>query len=148
MTATATCAPIERELVVRCPVGRAFEVFTDRIGEWWPLATHSIAAESGRVAVEVTLEGRAGGRLYETQADGTECAWGTVITWDPPRRLMIEWRVNPARPPTEIDVRFAPHTDGTLVTLVHAGWDDAGHRDGYHRNWDGVLARFGSLASS
>lgn len=146
MKAEATLAPIERDLVVHCPVERAFDVFTRRIGEWWPLHTHSIAAETRRTAVTVTLEGAVGGRLFETQDDGTECRWGTVQVWDPPRHVAIEWRVNPAAVATLIDVFFDSDPDGTRVRLTHSGWDAAGHRAGYDDNWDGVLRLFAARA--
>jgi len=44
MTETTALAPLTKAVVVDCSVERAFEVFTDRLGEWWPLATHSVAA--------------------------------------------------------------------------------------------------------
>ncbi len=38
-----TQVPVVRAVTVQPPADRAFSIFTDRIGEWWPLATHSPA---------------------------------------------------------------------------------------------------------
>jgi hypothetical protein len=55
--------------------------------------------------------------------------------------------VNPANPPTRVDVTFSPVEGGTRVELVHAGWDaylDATTHNGYAsaEGWSAVLARF------
>lgn len=42
------------------------------------------------------LEGWAGGRCYSEQEDGAECPWGQVTVWEPPHRLLLEWRINGA----------------------------------------------------
>ena len=106
MTTQTTIEPIVRSVTVQCPVERAFEVYTGGIGRWWPLETHSIAVGSGGKAVDAVIEPRAGGRMFEVQADGKEAPWGTVDVWDPPHRLVISWRVNPEAPaPTEIEVQ-------------------------------------------
>jgi hypothetical protein len=41
------------------PVEAAFDLFTARVGEWWPTATHSIHEHDVK---EVRLEGRVGGQ--------------------------------------------------------------------------------------
>ena len=61
--------------MVDAPVEHAFRVFTERLGEWWPVKTHSVAQEN---AETVVLERREGGRFYERTRDGNEHLWGTV----------------------------------------------------------------------
>src|SRR5690606_25033550 len=73
--------PVVNTGTVQLPIEQAFELFTRRMGEWWPLATHSIAGE--RVA-ELRFEERIGGRLLEIADDGSECSWAEVLAWDPP----------------------------------------------------------------
>ena len=76
------------------------------------------------------LEPRLGGRLFETIAaidgpgEGHVRQTGTVVEWNPPRSLRIEWRgVNFApHEKTTIAVDFAARAAGTLVTLVHSGF--------------------------
>ena len=41
MTATEV-APLTRTTFVACPLERAFTAFTEEIGQWWPLASHSV----------------------------------------------------------------------------------------------------------
>ncbi len=145
MTTTAL-RPIEQEVLVRCPVDHAFTVFTERLGDWWPVGMHSVAAGAGRAVAAAAMEGRLGGRIVETQDDGTRCEWGTITAWEPPRRLVIAWTVSQEGADTEIEVRFEPADGGTRVTLVHRGWDTAGRRGSYEEGWPGVLAAFQEAA--
>jgi hypothetical protein len=145
---TRIIPPIEQAVVVRCSVGHAFDVFTARLGDWWPIETHSVAAGTERRAVAAAIEGRVGGRVYETQDDGTECTWGTVTAWEPPLRLVILWTVSDEGADTEIEVRFEPVEDGTRVTLVHRGWDTRQRRSSYETGWPAVLDAFAKAAGS
>src|SRR3982750_3703135 len=103
-----TIVPVRKSLTVNVSQERAFSVFTSHFAEWWPLETHHIGKASVKTA---TIEPRAGGRLYETGVDGSECTWGHVKTWDPPRRLVLswelsaEWQVDPSMN-SVVDVQF------------------------------------------
>jgi len=62
---------------------------------------------------EAVLEPREGGRWYERDVDGSECDWGTVLTFQPPERLVVTWQINshlqydPDRPrASEVEVLF------------------------------------------
>jgi uncharacterized protein YndB with AHSA1/START domain len=144
MTATEI-APLVKEVFVAAPVERAWSAFTRGIGDWWPVATHSIEPE--RVA-EIAFEGRVGGRIVERWDDGTEWSWGEVDLWEPPHRLRFSW--HPSRAPaaaTEVEVTFASEGSGTRVTLEHRKWEllgaaAAAMRSQYDRGWDFVLGRY------
>ena len=146
---------IRKSLVVNCSPERAFEVFTE-IGSWWPVHTHSISVmDDGTEPPETAvMEPGVGGRLYERTRDGKELSWGKVLAWEPPSRLVIEWKVNPdAVAPTEIEVRFAPEGDGTRVELEHRGWERLGEaalesRTSYEGGWNGVLAGYEAAANA
>ena len=148
-TTTAGTEPIRRSVQIACTVEHAFETFTARLGDWWPLATHSIGEAD---AVTAILEPREGGRLYERMRDGREADWARVRVWDPPRRVVLEWRVNPNAPAaTEIEVRFSPDGDGTRVDLEHRGWEQFGEaapdaRGSYESDWPMVLGRYADAA--
>ena len=157
MSTQTTVEPVRRSVTVARPVEDAFRVFTDGIATWWPLQTHSIegmASEGAKVPETVVLEGHVGGRLYERMTDGEDGYWGTVTHWEPPHRVVIEWKVNPNAPaPTEIDVSFAPDGDGTRVDLVHRGWERLGAeaeeaRASYSDGWVGVLAAYEGVANA
>lgn len=44
--------------------------------------------------------------------------------WEPPNRLALEWRGVNFEPHqvTEVEVRFEPSGEGTMVTVRHSGW--------------------------
>ena len=146
-----TIEPLRAAVTVRRTPADAFRIFTRELGTWWPVQVHSLAVDEreGRVGVEsVQVEEREGGRIVERMTDGTEGTWGTVLTWDPPTRLVLAWKPNTNDlPPTELEVRFTPADDGTLVELEHRGWERLGEdaersRAGYGAGWAGVLSRY------
>jgi uncharacterized protein YndB with AHSA1/START domain len=149
--AKATIAPVVRSVDVDAPVDKAFLVFTERIGEWWPLQAHGIFEDKAETCV---LEGRVGGRLYERSVDGDEGQWGTVTAYEPPTRLVLSWHPNLDRPaPTEIEVTFTPLGEGTHVELVHRGWEVLGDvaleaRDSYDGGWPETLRCYAAAASA
>jgi uncharacterized protein YndB with AHSA1/START domain len=85
--------------------------------------------------------------MYELDADGKQGYWGTIVAWEPPKRLVISWNVGRQRPePTELEVRFVAEGGGTRVELEHRGWErlEGGDRGsaGYDTGWDTVLAPY------
>jgi uncharacterized protein YndB with AHSA1/START domain len=138
-------APVIKEVGVPLDQRRAFELFTRRIGEWWPLATHSV---EGDRALGCAFEERAGGRLYEIGPDGAEHTWGTVQTWDAPRGLTMTWHAGRGPETAQLlEVTFTPSEQGTTVRLVHSGWEALGEeaaqeRANYEPGWDYVLSFF------
>ena len=75
----------------------------------------------------VHLERKLGGRLYESFDSGGKTrifATGEVMVWQPPERLVLQWRAAnfTADEVTHVDVGFAPSESGTLVTVRHHGW--------------------------
>ena len=77
--------------VVRVPLtpADAFRLFTQGIGEWWPLDEgYSYGGDRAR---EIHLEPRVGGRFFERFVDGDELEVGHVIVCDPPNRIVSTW---------------------------------------------------------
>lgn len=148
MTQSVASTPIRLSVVVRVPVKRAFEAFTNEMDDWWPLASHSISEDP---RAQVILEGRVGGRVIERSPEGVEESWGELIVWEPPHRLVLAWRPNPMPGPrTEVEITFRPDGDGTRVDLEHRGWERFGdeaeeYRAGYasqEGGWPMVIGRF------
>src|SRR5205807_1159159 len=107
-----TVQPVRRQLVVGAPPERAFALFTERIGEWWPMADHSVFGDAGTVAFE-------GEELVERAGDRV-AVWAEVTAWDPPAVLELTW--HPGRTAdltTRVRVTFEPDDRRTLVTLEH-----------------------------
>ncbi len=130
-------APIRREVIVNTPPERTFALFTDELGEWWPVQSHSVY--EGSVAFE-------GDVLVERTADD-ETTWAEVTEWNPPHSLALEWHPGgTADLATQLRIEFLEHDDGTLVRLTHEGWDrladpGAASRE-YGEGWIVVLGRF------
>ncbi|MEQ8857462.1 MAG: SRPBCC domain-containing protein [Pseudomonadales bacterium] len=117
------------------------------MGAWWPLATHTRARDAdGERSVDVTVEPRVGGRIFETLADGRELDWGEVLVWTPGNVVELAWRLGlPADQATRVAVRFDPlGSDGCRVTLTHSDWERLGEagiqrREGYASGWATVF---------
>lgn len=138
--------PIRRQVLVAAGPREAFEVFTARIGDWWPLQAFSVHGAAGTVAFE-------DGEIVERSAGGDASRWGTVTRWEPPGLIAFTW--HPGRTAdgaSQVTVRFAPEGEQTLVTLEHAGWeaqaDPAAAREEYDHGWPAVLDRYRELASA
>jgi uncharacterized protein YndB with AHSA1/START domain len=135
--------PVRKSVTVALDPGAAFELFTARIGSWWPLGERF--SISGLRAKTCAIEGRTGGAVYEVRDDGEKLSWGTVRVWEPPRRLVLVW--HPGHAPEaaqEVEVSFAPHADGTRVDLVHRNWQKLGTeaarvRERYEGGWETVF---------
>jgi uncharacterized protein YndB with AHSA1/START domain len=136
MSTVATDA-IRKTVLVDFAPAEAFELFTTRIASWWPVGTHSYGGDD---VTDIVLEPRLGGRLYEVTAAGAQ-EWGSVLAWEPPDRLLLDWQIGEARG-TEVEVRFSPEGPGTRVELEHRGFSADDPRDRYESGWDIVLAPF------
>jgi uncharacterized protein YndB with AHSA1/START domain len=126
MSQNATVAPVQRSVTVAAPPERAFEVFTAGFASWWP-SSHSVI-EGGYEGAYI--EPHEGGRWYERSKTGVEEVWGRVLVYEPPHRIVLSWLLDgefeidpePSRA-TEVEVRFTPQGDGTLVELEHRGFE-------------------------
>jgi uncharacterized protein YndB with AHSA1/START domain len=118
-----TVAPVRKTITVKTSLEHAFHVFTAGFDSWWP-KSHHIGPSPMTKGI---LEGRAGGRCYSEQQDGTEWDWGSVLAWEPPHRLVIAWQIAPIwkyepslAKSSEVEIRFTPLAGGeTRVDLEH-----------------------------
>jgi uncharacterized protein YndB with AHSA1/START domain len=130
MTVTSEQAVVRKTVTVKASVEHAFQVFTEGYDSWWP-RTHHIGKAPMQKAI---IETREGGRCYSTQTDGTECDWGRVLVWDPPRRLVLAWQIThewgyepELAKSSEVDIRFTPESGGhTRVDLEHRHFERHG----------------------
>jgi uncharacterized protein YndB with AHSA1/START domain len=145
--------PVRSSVLVDVPIDRAFTVFTEDIGSWWPPEHHILEAE----LESMIFEPRAGGHVYDRGVDGSECRWARVLAYEPPRRVVISWDINtqwkletdPART-SEIEIRFISESPRqTRVELEHrnihrhgGGWEQIHGAVGSPEGWNGGLARF------
>ena len=148
---SAPIAPVAAKVVVPGAPERAFGVFTEHFGEWWPLETQSVFRKD---AASCRFEAKVGGRIVETGKDGRESVWGTVLEVEAPDRVKFSWHPGRAETTAQtITVRLTPlMMFGTTVELEHAGWDKFGDgatemRADYQRKWPGVLAKLVALGT-
>lgn len=90
MSAESTAAvEVVRSVSVPLSQARTFELFTTRMTDFWP-KEHSIG--SSEIA-QVVVEPHTGGRWFERGLDGSECQWGRVAAWQPPRKVVLLWQI-------------------------------------------------------
>ena len=90
MSAVVKDILVRKSIVVNAPQAHVFETFTKNIDTWWPRAHHIGSAEMA----EAVIEQRVDGRWYERGVDGSECEWGRVLAWEPPRHVAMSWHLN------------------------------------------------------
>jgi uncharacterized protein YndB with AHSA1/START domain len=144
--------PVKKAVTVPLSPAEAFDLFTARIANWWPLGERF--SISGPGAVSCGIEPRVGGAVYEVRNDGERLPWGKVLAWDPPRRLLLSWHPGKsADVAQEVEVTFASDGSGTRVELVHRGWQKLGSdaarvRESYEGGWETVfLGAYAAKAS-
>jgi uncharacterized protein YndB with AHSA1/START domain len=149
---------LRKVVSVKAPPEVAWRVFTEKMGTWWPLATHKIGKAK---AVDAVIEPGVGGRWYERGDDGSTCDWGRVLSWEPHTRVVLSWEISAdwkhdPNLKTEVEVRFiADGKNGTRVELEHRRLDLYGTRRDEMRSifdseggWSGLLESFARTASA
>ena len=157
MNVQAPSSSVHKSIVVDAPLERAFRVFTEEIGSWWPPDHHILDAP----LAEMVFEPRVGGHVYDRGTDGSECRWSRVLAYEPPNRVVFSWDINldwkietdPERT-SEIEIRFTGDGDArTRVDLEHRNLER--HGDGWERmreavaspdGWGRGLERFADAA--
>lgn len=146
---------VRKQVTVDAPQERAFRVFTESFDTWWP-REHHIGKAPMKKAV---MEPKVNGRWFEIGEDGSECNWGKVLVWEPPKRIVLawqisaEWQYDPSLH-TEVEVNFiAEGMRLTRVELEHRHLDRFGEAAekmrgvfGSPGGWTGLLDRFAGAA--
>jgi hypothetical protein len=111
--------PVRQATTVRSDQEHTFDTFVRTIGAWWPVTPYSRGGDRVR---DVTLERRAGGRVYETWDDGTRHDWGRILVWEAPHRFVMTWENTPVA--TEVELTFRALGPAlTRVSVEHRGWE-------------------------
>lgn len=152
MTTAETDTAVRTSVRVAAGPERAFEVFTAGIDRWWNRSHH---VQPGTLKA-IGVEPRVGGRLWEENDAGDVCAWGRVLTWDPPRTFAFSWLIGPDwgipgpdAPGSRVTVTFSPDGSGTRVDLVHdqldahgPGWESVRNGVGSDGGWPAGLREY------
>jgi uncharacterized protein YndB with AHSA1/START domain len=147
---------VRKNITVDAPLEHVFKVFTEQQDTWWPRSHHIGSCEQ----FTAMMEPRTGGRWYERGADGSECNWGRVLAWEPPRRLLLAWDINADWKyeeglGTEVEVSFVPESsERTRVLLEHRKLERYGDKAEMMRSvfesegaWSGMLVTFAKVAA-
>jgi uncharacterized protein YndB with AHSA1/START domain len=125
-----TYAPVVRTITVAASQERAFKVFTEQFGSWWP-KEYSIGDAD---MADFVLEPKVGGRWYEVGVDGKECDTGRVTAYEPPDRVVVAWHLDGTwqydpdpEHASELEVKFVAEGEhSTRVELEHRNFDRQG----------------------
>ncbi len=155
MSQTIIPAAVRKQIVVKAPPTRAFEIFTAGMERWW-LKTHSINPTKSPIK-DIVVEPREGGRWFERGEDGSECQWGKVLAWQPPTRLLLAWQITgkwqyDPNLVTELEIRFVAQGTGTSVELEHRHLERLGDaaepmRQTFEQGWASLLENFAGEAA-
>lgn len=150
MNKTVTIAPVRKSIRVQASQAHAFEVFTAKIGHWWPKK-----ASVGETPMKtIVIEGQVGGHWYELGENGARTNVGRILVWDPPLRFILTWDLNSRWKPetlvcSEVEVRFIAESPSlTRVELEHRNFEAMGAEEGASMRkdvdggWPGMLELF------
>jgi uncharacterized protein YndB with AHSA1/START domain len=158
MTEQATANMVRHSVTVPISRERAFRLFTEEIGSWWPTDTHKLSEGP----ITEVFEPRLGGRWYELSEDGEECTVATMLVWEPPARFVMAWQLTPdwkfepdLDRATQVEVDFAEEGESsTRVTLEHRGFeaygepgDDMRKEVGGKEGWPVIIERYAEVAA-
>jgi uncharacterized protein YndB with AHSA1/START domain len=146
---------VRKKLIVNAPLQHVFDIFTAGQNSWWPRAHHI----GGHAEFTAILEPRVGGRWFERGGDGSECNWGRVLAWEPPKRLVLTWDINSdwkydPNLGTEVEIKFIEEgKERTRVELEHRKLERYGDKAEMMRAifdsadaWMATLATFAKAA--
>jgi uncharacterized protein YndB with AHSA1/START domain len=160
MTSQATSDSVRQSVTVPLKPERAFELFVDEFGAWWPGESHHVGERAAQTAI---IEPRKGGRWYERDDRGTECEWGKVLAVERPARILLAWHLSPSfafdpdpARATEVEVTFVAQGErSTTVTLEHRGFEVHGDAAAPMRDsvsaeggWPDLLRQYAKSAGS
>jgi hypothetical protein len=137
---------IVKSVVLPLRPDAAFDLFTQRINDWWPPdRRHTRDPES-----EIFL--LASGRFFERARDGQEAELGHVRSWNPPHLIVLDFFIATGpEHPTEVEIAFSPSGEGAAVTVTHRPkpsseslWPERSPR--YAPNWEAVLTGLSKAA--
>lgn len=135
----ADVADIVETCIVPRETEEAFSGFHEYLHLWWP-AEFSTFGEGMHPEFE-------SGSLTETSLDEKTALWAKVREICPDEVLAMDWFLGHSPTiSTNVELRFEPQGDGTLVTLLHSGFsrlpDGQEVRDRLAGQWRNVVQRY------
>jgi uncharacterized protein YndB with AHSA1/START domain len=147
MTNVSGILVVRRSIHIAASPDRVWHEFAsfERMTQWWGLVLGAPRAGTPNGQRLLTYDPRPGGRIeMEVELNGSPLRYGgTIVTLNPGRELTFECDWIPNRGwllPTLLTIRLTPALNGTLVELLHHGFErtgDSGAADhaGYESGW-------------
>lgn len=135
--------PITKTIEVPCNQKKAFSIFINEMGSWWPLDKRSMSMKKcGKPAKSLRVEPKQGGKIVEIDHDDTEHLWGTIKSYHPHDSISMDFHMGlPAETASLVEVRFTVlDNERTQVELTQSNWEAFGEmaemmRGGYGSGW-------------
>ena len=135
--------PIVKTIEVPCSQEKAFGVFVNDMGSWWPLDQRSMSLmHNGEPAKSLRIESKLGGKIVEIGHDDTEHHWGTIKSYDPHDSISMDFHMGlPPENASLVEVRFVTlGTERTRVELTQSNFEAFGDmaemmHGGYGSSW-------------
>ena len=138
--------PLRKSIFVAVDPARAFAIFTNEIGVWWPRRDgHSVFTDRSATC---GIQPYVGGEVFEESVSGERAVWGRVLRWEPGVALELSWHPGRGEETGQtVRITFIAEGDGTRVNLEHRDWQRLGPaaestRARYGSGWENVLATF------
>ena len=133
-TADVRCAEYEFSILINASVQRVWKGLTGQLSSWWLPDFHMLGPDS-----LVTLEPRAGGRLFE-QNGASELLWYTVLAISPEVSLDLAGYCTAdfgGPSTTLLSIRLATEKTGTRLTIRDSllGHVTDGHAESLRSGW-------------
>jgi uncharacterized protein YndB with AHSA1/START domain len=151
--------PILVSTEVQVSSKKAFPLFVDKFGEWYPRAY----TWSGKKLETIEIGSHEGARCFERGPHHFEADWGRVLIYRPPNRLVLTWQIGFNRQPisdpeqsSEIEVTFTDIDKGqsTKVALRHYKFEQHDEDGNQYREalaspegWPFILDQFKKFAA-
>jgi uncharacterized protein YndB with AHSA1/START domain len=118
------------------------------VADVWAAVTEPEQLRGWLAVGGAVLEPRVGGRFEVRVTPGEgETAWGTVLAFEPPRLLEVEWRYE-GEEESVLRIELAPRGARTLLVLDHRLLDSsqaAGYGAGWHAYLDALQDVLGGV---
>jgi len=142
---------IQKKVIVDAEKEKAFKIFLQELGNWWPREYTWSQDE----LVSLKVNPIANGFFTEIGPYGFQCDWGRIIKIDD-NSLAFYWQIGPNRVPepnperaSEVEIRFTGENGYTIILLEHRDFSRHGEQGSAYQEmmnapegWDYILACF------
>ena len=149
---------ITKKVHVPVPKKLAFDLFVNRLTNWWPKEY----TWSQNKLVEITIDVEPDGLCTETGPFGFRCDWGRITSISRNDTISLKWQISPQRVPvpdpdqaSDLIIHFnEPPEGGTDVHLQHLHFERHGEgSEAYatamdsEKGWDYILQCYTTFTS-